>query len=92
MAAPVDELRKCTLSGVELTCTLIKGIKVKTNASIDRIIAGGSYSIDNIQLVCSALNSWRADTELPEFIDWCKKVAQYSQEKEGKCHAEFKEL
>lgn len=77
---------KCALSGVPLTCTLIKGTKVKTNASIDRIHAGTEYSIDNIQLVCSALNSWRADTDLQEFVWWCKQVA-LCQEKEGTRHA-----
>lgn len=68
---------KCALSGIELTCTLEKGKKFKTNASIDRIEAGGPYIKSNVQLVCSALNSWRADTDLGEFIWWCKQVANY---------------
>lgn len=72
---------KCALSGVELTCKLEKGIKFKTNASIDRIDAGGPYIKQNIQLVCSALNSWRSDTELNEFIWWCKKVTEFQNEK-----------
>lgn len=76
----------CALSGAPLTCVLVKGTKIKTNASIDRIQAGGDYSIDNVQLVCSALNSWRADTDLQEFIWWCKQVTQ-CQEKEGTNHA-----
>lgn len=68
---------QCALSGVPLTCTLIKGQSFKTNASIDRISAGGPYTKDNIQLVCSALNKWRSDTDLQEFIEWCRKVAQF---------------
>ena len=68
---------KCALSGIELTCTLERGRKFKTNASIDRIEAGGPYIKSNVQLVCSALNSWRADTDLGEFIWWCKQVANY---------------
>lgn len=67
----------CALSGVPLTCTLIKGQRIRTNASIDRISAGGPYTRDNIQLVCSALNTWRSDTDLQEFIEWCRKVAQF---------------
>lgn len=71
----------CALSGTPLTCILEKGVITKTNASIDRIIAGGPYTKDNIQLVCRALNSWRGDTDLMEFIDWCRKVTQF-QDKE----------
>lgn len=74
---------KCALSGVELTCQLEKGKKFKTNASLDRINAGGPYTKDNVQLVCSALNSWRSDTDLNEFIWWCSQVTQH-QEKEGR--------
>jgi hypothetical protein len=73
----------CALSGIELTCILEKGKKIKTNASIDRIEAGKSYSIDNIQLVCSALNSWRNDTDLQEFIWFCNKVTKHQSKKGG---------
>lgn len=69
----------CALSGVPLTCTLEVGKRFKTNASIDRIEAGGDYSPNNIQLVCSALNSWRADSDLKEFIWFCKQVTEYQE-------------
>lgn len=72
----------CALSGIPLTCLLEQGKKFKTNASIDRIKAGGDYTPDNIQLVCSALNSWRSDTDLQEFIWFCKKVTEYQESKE----------
>jgi hypothetical protein len=68
------------LSGIPLTCTLEVGKRFKTNASIDRIIAGESYSMGNIQLVCSALNSWRGDTDLKEFIWFCQKVTEHQGE------------
>lgn len=67
----------CALSGVELTCQLEKGTKFKTNASLDRIEAGGLYIKSNIQLVCTALNCWRSDTDLEEFKWWCKKVTEF---------------
>lgn len=73
---------KCAISGVTLTCILEVGTRCKTNASIDRILAGKEYSKDNIQLVCSALNSWRADTDLQEFIWWCKQVTTWQEIKE----------
>lgn len=68
---------KCALSGVDLTCNLEKGTRCFTNASIDRIIAGGPYTKDNIQLVCRALNSWRSNVPIEEFVSWCKKVVLY---------------
>lgn len=68
---------KCALSGVPLTCNLQKGIKFQTNASIDRIIAGGPYTADNIQIVCRALNHWRADTPIDNFVGWCRAVVEH---------------
>lgn len=69
---------KCALSGLPLTCLLEKGKKHPFNASIDRVIAGGSYTENNIQLVCKALNSWRANTDLEVFISMCSAVADYN--------------
>ena len=77
---------RCALSGVMLTCKLEKGKKFKTNASLDRKEAGGPYIKENVQLVCTALNSWRADTDLLEFIWWCGKVTAW-QEGEGTVRA-----
>ena len=71
---------KCALSGERLTCTLASGVRTMTNASLDRIEAGGSYSPDNVQLVCVALNWFRRSTSVPEFIDWCRKVARHVEE------------
>jgi len=68
---------KCALSGVPLTCALVKGNHAQTNASVDRIVAGGPYTEDNIQMVCRALNFWRADTSVPEFVEWCRKVVDH---------------
>ncbi len=68
----------CALSGIKLTCTLKKGSRCLTNASIDRIDAGGPYIKENVQLVCTVLNGFRRDTKVEEFIWWCKKVAEYN--------------
>lgn len=73
---------KCALSGVPLTCRLEKGIVSKTNASLDRIEAGGPYIKSNIQIVCRALNSWRTDTNLEEFKWWCSQVHKWHERKE----------
>lgn len=71
---------RCALSGMELTCKLEVGKDFKTNVSVDRIDAGGPYIKENIQLVCKALNSFRRDTNLKEFIWWCKKVSEFNEE------------
>jgi len=73
---------KCALSGVQLTCKLERGVKCPTNASVDRVEAGGPYTEDNIQVVCRALNSWRADLSVEEFVDWCRLVVQHSDKRE----------
>lgn len=75
---------RCALSGVPLTCTLEKGVKAPANASLDRINPGGAYTLDNVQLVCRVLNSWRSDTPLIEFIEWCRRVAEHRSEDDQK--------
>ena len=67
---------KCALSGVKLTCIRIRGKVSTTNASIDRINAGEEYNEDNVQLVCRAVNSFRNNLTVADFINWCKKVAK----------------
>ena len=69
---------KCALSGVEMTCTKKRGVRVKTNASIDRINAKEEYNVGNIQLVCKAVNSFREDMTVDEFINWCRKVTEHA--------------
>ena len=67
---------KCAISGIDLTCSLEKGTRFWTNASVDRIVAGGPYTKENIQLVCRAVNSWRSDLPVDVFLEVCRKVAE----------------
>lgn len=69
---------KCALTGVPLTCTLKLGQVSRTNASIDRIVAGGPYTEENIQIVCRAVNSWRGNLPVGEFVEWCARVAEHN--------------
>lgn len=69
---------KCKLTGESLTCNLKKGTISMTNASIDRINAGGPYTEDNIQFVCRAVNYWRTNLSVPEFVRWCQKVVDHN--------------
>jgi len=70
---------RCALSGQPLTCTLQKGTKTRTNASLDRIDPKLGYVPSNVQLVCVVLNVWRSDTPLAEYIDWCRKVVEHAE-------------
>ena len=72
-----DQQYRCALTGVPLTCNLEKGVVCPTNASVDRIIAGGPYTADNIQMVCRAVNMWRGDLPIEEYVDWCQKVVNH---------------
>lgn len=65
---------RCALSGELLTCTLIPGTVVPTNASIDRIVAGGPYEPNNVQLVCSIVNKMKWDMTVDEFLQWCRNI------------------
>lgn len=76
---------KCALSGVPLTCKLEKGVSCPTNASIDRIVAGGPYTADNIQIVCRAVNMFRGATSVTDFVEWCRLVVKFNDEK-GACN------
>lgn len=69
---------KCALSGVPLTCKLESGTQCPTNASVDRIVAGGPYIEGNIQIVCRALNSWRNNVSVEDFIWWCRQVTNHN--------------
>lgn len=65
---------KCALTGITLTFKRELGIKLKTNASIDRIIPGGPYVKENIRLVCSIVNKMRLDMLDDELLYWCQKI------------------
>jgi len=72
---------RCALSGVELTCIRRRGTTILTNASIDRIKAGGAYNSRNVQLVCRAINSFRSTLPIPEYLEWCRKVVAHNKVK-----------
>lgn len=68
---------RCALSGTPMSCRLQTGVRYHTNASVDRINPGGPYNRTNVQLVCSALNGFRGDISVEEFIGWCISVARH---------------
>ena len=63
----------CALSGVPLTKIHGKG-RVNTNASLDRLQAGGSYKKENVRLVCDIVNRMRLDNTDTELQWWCSRI------------------
>ena len=72
---------KCAISGEPLTCYLIKGKQIFTNASVDQIIPNGGYTIDNIQLVQKRYNLFKLNMSQEEYIEACRKVVEYHDKK-----------
>lgn len=64
---------KCALSGIEMTTLTQKG-KCLNNASVDRIVAGGDYSKNNIRLVCNHVNMMRSNLSDKDLINYCKAI------------------
>jgi hypothetical protein len=73
----------CALTGLSMTKNLEVGVICHTNASLDRVVAGGEYVIANIRLVCSAVNKFRADLGTEEFIDMCRRVAEHADQRKA---------
>lgn len=75
---------KCALTGQTLTCKLVRGKRQWTNASIDKIESSLGYLPSNIQLVCSAVNLFRGNLPVQDFIRWCNLVAEHNGPAKGK--------
>lgn len=68
----------CAVSNIQMTYRAVKGEWFPYNISIDRIIPGsegGLYEPDNIQLVCSIINSMMQDYSKEVFVTVCVAVA-----------------
>lgn len=69
---------KCAISGINMTHLTGEG-RVIYNASIDRINSELGYTIDNIQLTCTIVNSMKSNLENDEFIKICKTVVKWQE-------------
>lgn len=72
--------RKCALSGLDLCFPKAWGKKSKTQitASLDRIDSRFGYVIGNVQWVHKTINTMKMNMSDKQFINICKKVANYS--------------
>lgn len=72
---------KCVVSGLDMTYELGEG-RLYTNVSIDQIHPSQGYTIDNIQLVCMAVNQLKSDFGMDIVIALCKAIIEHNQESE----------
>lgn len=73
----VKQNEKCAISGIKMTTEFIPGEAKwsrRHNMSVDRINSNGSYTKDNIQLVCCIINIMKWDLDQNHFIDMCKNI------------------
>lgn len=56
--------------------------RLYTNVSIDQIHPSQGYTIDNIQLVCMAVNQLKSDFGMDIVIALCKAIIEHNQELE----------
>lgn len=70
---------RCSLSGELMT--IGRGGRILTearSASIDRIDSAGNYTLDNIHLVCRAINVMKNEMSLQDFGGWCQRVVLHA--------------
>jgi hypothetical protein len=66
---------KCALTGLE--------IKMKKNASLDRINSIEGYNINNIQFIHKDINKMKNNFNEEYFISMCKLIADFNNNKQG---------
>lgn len=70
--------KRCALTGEVIVMTQTRKNMSKRTASLDRIDSSKGYTIDNIQWIHKRLNFMKQDMDQTEFIELCKKVANYN--------------
>jgi len=74
-----EQNHRCALTGeaIHLSRTINNKTKVQT-ASLDRIDSKRGYIEGNVRWVHKEINQMRSNRSDIEFINWCKKVYEYS--------------
>jgi hypothetical protein len=81
---------RCAITGIAMTCRAERGSFFPYNVSIDRIIPkweGGTYALDNIQLVCKAANELKKHYRVSEIKDAIRTFAEKVIECQEQAHA-----
>lgn len=64
---------KCAISGIKMTHFTNEG-RILYNLSVDRIDSDKGYTIDNIQLLCTIINTMKSTLSNEEFVEICKLI------------------
>lgn len=66
---------KCAISGIKMTFEQCNG-RTPTNVSIDQINHNDGYTINNIQLVCMAVNQMKSDLLIDDLYKFCEAIIE----------------
>ncbi len=69
----------CAISGVSMTWGLAE--RSPNTISIDRIDSNIGYTLDNVQLVCFAVNLMKRDHSSDDFVNWCRSIVKTADSK-----------
>lgn len=64
---------RCNSCKLDMTYELGEG-RIYTNVSIDQIMPSKGYTIDNIQLVCMAVNQLKSDLDMDTILILCSAI------------------
>lgn len=68
---------RCAVSGIPMTHVVGEKFPREFNVSLDRINAGGPYTKNNVQLVCSRINQMRGNLDIPALRWWVKTLYEH---------------
>lgn len=71
----------CALSGYRMTHSAVTGaegtFRNPYNISIDRIDSSRGYTLENVHLVCKAVNQMKSDLPWGAALQWCGLIARF---------------
>jgi len=75
----------CAITGIAMTWEYssddtpdnYSAIKYPHNISPDRIDSNKGYTVDNLQFVCSRINTMKNNMTVEEFVNLCKQVVEF---------------
>jgi len=65
---------KCAVTGIQMTHIQGSGFRVWTNVTVDRINPDEGYKLNNIRLVCRAVNYMKAAMTDQEMMQWAALI------------------
>lgn len=80
----------CAISKVPMTYIEGKG-RIPTNVSVDKIFPNKKYTKDNVQLVCTAVNSMKSDLDIEQLLIFCKGIVDNYIKYEEECVYDIEE-